>query len=328
LGLILLLIPPGGTPLVAPVTVAVFRLPPAPKPEPLPESRTLADVIAPTNEPVGPTNQIAEENSKGQDQSDVLGSRLAPFFEKRAEFDHIGGTAPQAKPPEPPRPPERTPESSQAPEENAAASKRLPAAAPKREKVASNAPVPRTAPRPDAVLETRAATDTAAGPNGTGQSPIVLAQASQPNEGMPLTDDKAARDEALSGTPGPELGETSGQVDGGVIDEGFMACEALKSEVAPYLRQVRERVQQHWYAAMAFRYAGVSPTKAVVDCAINPDGKLVYARIVETGNSPTYAPLCKEAIDKSDPFPPFPFQVPDIYRTKNLEIRWTFSYLR
>jgi hypothetical protein len=41
----------------------------------------------------------------------------------------------------------------------------------------------------------------------------------------------------------------------------------------------------------------------------------------------TYAPLCREAIEKAAPFSAFPFKVPEIYRDENLEIRWTFSFL-
>jgi hypothetical protein len=64
-----------------------------------------------------------------------------------------------------------------------------------------------------------------------------------------------------------------------------------------------------------------------VDCAISPSGEVVSVTIVDPGESVSFAPLCKEAIEEAGPFPPFPFEVPEAYRNRNLEIRWTFSFL-
>jgi hypothetical protein len=128
--------------------------------------------------------------------------------------------------------------------------------------------------------------------------------------------------------PEPVTGPSRGRVDGGVKNLGFLGFEAMKHELAPYLKEVRSRVEKRWTTALELHYTGTSPTKAVLDCAISPEGKLVYVHIVEPGHSPTYAPLCREAIEKAAPFSPFPFSVPPVYKSKNLEIRWTFSFLR
>lgn len=122
-------------------------------------------------------------------------------------------------------------------------------------------------------------------------------------------------------------GQTRGRVDGGVKGKGFLSFEAMESEFAPYLREVRDRVERRWKALIQLRYSGSSTTRAVLDCAIDPNGHLVHVTVVEAGESASYAGLCKEAIERAGPFPPFPFEVPQMYRSKNLEIRWTFSFL-
>lgn len=67
--------------------------------------------------------------------------------------------------------------------------------------------------------------------------------------------------------------------------------------------------------------------KAVIDCEINAEGELVSVNVVGTDNDKLYSALCRDAVQRAGPFGPFPFEVPDIYRGKNLEIRWTFSFL-
>lgn len=114
---------------------------------------------------------------------------------------------------------------------------------------------------------------------------------------------------------------------GGVELRGIGAFEAHRDELAPYLLDVRKAVERHWRAALELRYSGTTPTRAVVDCAIRPDGTLAYVTIVEPGDSVSFGGLCQGAIEKAAPFAPFPFAVPDIYRSDNLEIRWTFRFM-
>jgi len=122
-------------------------------------------------------------------------------------------------------------------------------------------------------------------------------------------------------------GAPRGRVVGGVANKGFVGFEALEHEIAPYLKEVRARVERNWRAALQLRYSGTTPTKAVLDCSIRPDGMLEHVQIVEAGDSATYAPLCKQAVERAAPFPRFPFEVPEMYRERSLKIRWTFSFL-
>lgn len=116
-------------------------------------------------------------------------------------------------------------------------------------------------------------------------------------------------------------------VEGEAQNYGFLGFEAMRHELAPYMKIVRAAVEKEWKIAIQMKYSGSEPTRAVLDCAISPDGKLVYANIVDPGKSVSHAVLCQKAIEKAGPFPPFPFDVPAMYRNENLQIRWTFSFL-
>ncbi len=118
-----------------------------------------------------------------------------------------------------------------------------------------------------------------------------------------------------------------GRVEGGIKGKGFLAFDAMQDEIAPYLLKIRRKVERQWWSALALHYSGTSPTKAVIDCAVNPGGELVRARVVDPGDSPSFAPLCRVSLQRAAPFGPFPFSVPDMFRSKNLDITWTFHFL-
>jgi hypothetical protein len=248
----------------------------------------------PAQEPVDPaTDLIAEQDSKAADQSDVEGNRPAPHMDQTSEFDTLGAPPVPEQPSGSDRPP---PAPEQEPREQAP-----PEAAPEAPERTEIAALPRpAAPR-------RESRETAPEPT---LEPFDTARAEPPPAPLP-SPPKEAR----------------GRMDGGVKSEGFLGFEAHRSELAPYLKEVRRSVEAFWKAALQTRYTGTKATEAVIDCAISPDGKLVKVEIVEAGNSPTYAALCKGAIEKAAPFGPFPFEVPPIYRSELLEIRWTFSFL-
>jgi outer membrane biosynthesis protein TonB len=327
-----------------------FNLHP-PKP---PTSNT--EAIHPTDDQVGPTDLIAEENSKAADLSDVLGERLAPFINEPSNDDQVAGppappTPPQPSPTQPKDEPQTPPQKEKSLDQNPDATKSEPEklSKPKKEKP--------TKPKKDKSIEKKKAKDN---PNVTDSERMKLAQNNAPNENVAnksestdkttqnsapengaaqSVDDDASKSgrqappakglEGVEGAPpGIAPGQARGRVDGGVLNEGFVGFEAMKSDVAPYLKQVRTSVERKWFAAMAFRYQGVSPTKAIVDCAISSDGKLVSVEIRDEGSIPLFAKICKDAIESAAPFPPFPFKVPDMYANKNLEIRWTFNFMK
>jgi len=167
--------------------------------------------------------------------------------------------------------------------------------------------------------------------------PKILAEAvPAPAPSEPVEETPPERFEVAELTPPPAPDPVSeqalprpskGRLHDLVKKEGLTSYEALQDQIAPYLQEVRRHVERQWNAALLTRYSGTSPREVVIDCAIRPDGELAYVRIVGPQSDRIYAALCKDAIEKAAPFRRFPFRVPEMYRSRNLEIRWTFSFL-
>ena len=270
--------------------------------QPQDEPKKLIAPGAPANEAPDPsTDLIAERASNAQD--------MTPGDRGGATPD-AGAVGPQDDIVTPPSPPA---EVASAP---AKANPSETSSAPKRQQDPKDAPLPVAKP---------------AGPSTPAAAPMEQVAKAEP--AMPTQAD-APHDAAIQlakaeAPPMPEhtLGKTQTEAPGGVASQGFLSFEAKQSEFAPYLREVRDRVEKRWKALMHVRYSGVSTAQAVVDCAISPDGKLDRVAIIDAGSSATFAGLCKQAIEQAGPFGAFPFQVPAVYQSRNIEIRWTFSFL-
>ncbi len=126
---------------------------------------------------------------------------------------------------------------------------------------------------------------------------------------------------------GKELQKPQGKIYNQVKKEGILAYEALQDQLAPYLKEIQKRVERYWRHYLYTRYSGTKPTEVVIDCEINSEGKIVRIDVIGEPEDPLFLGICKQSLQKSAPFSPFPFQVSDIYRNKNLQIRWTFSFL-
>lgn len=275
------------------------------KPERQQAPRRLIETDAATDAPDNPTDLISDKNSRAQDLSDMEGERPQPHFEEPSEFDALARAEPAAAFP----PLVLPPGTDAAPVEKAKK-----AIAPLQE-------------APAAVVKEREALRAPADPEAsqsaeTDPEPEVL----EPLADSPAEPFDVAQAPAL---PLPEAppGEARGRVDGGIKSKGFTNFEANEHALGPYMLEIRRRVEREWRAALQLRYSGATPTEAVLECAINPMGQVVEVNIVSPGNSISYAPLCKDAIERAGPFPAFPFEVPEMYRSKNLEIRWKFSYM-
>lgn len=256
-----------------------------------PESpRRLIDAGTLAAKPVAPnTDLIAEQDMNAADMSDAEGPAAAPRVERLSEFDQVEGAS---HPPAPAAPPKPTP-IQQEPQ-------RTPLSSP---------PEPQPTQRTEvAALE------------------LPRAQTFEPQTAIPPEDDPTPKIEPAPPARPDRPAQPRGRVEGGVKDKGLLSFEAHRNEMAPYLLAVRQKVENRWRAILQTRYSGTAATKAVLDCAIGPDGALVYVRIVDPGDSPTYAYLCKEAIEQSGPFGRFPVEIPAFFRSQNIEIRWTFSF--
>ncbi len=276
-------------------TAAVSRKPivlnlQKPKPK---QVRKLVDSHTESEEAIEETDLISDMNSKAQDMSDVDSGKPTPLVEEFDDFERLA-SLPRPKPAAQPKPPPQPRQPDQ------------------KEQVES-----RKAPK-EHELKTTAMLNK---PLEEKPKPVEKKMAKmEAIEEIKPEEEPAPPEE-------PHNNITQAPKGGGVVAKGFAGFEALKHELAPYMKNIRNRVEVRWRTLLEMRYSGVTTTTAVIDCAINPDGELVSVTIIEMGDSVSFAPLCKEAIEQAKPFGPFPFDVPDIYRTKNLEIRWSFNFM-
>lgn len=272
----------------------VFNLVEEPEAE---DARRLVESGTPTETPNPETDLISDQNAKAQDLSDEVGQHPQPFFEEAADFDALGRAA------------------------EAAVQQDLQLERPETD------PLPET---PEPLSEDPSPTPSDTGALGAA---AILAEQAKPAVAPPLPEAvlTLARQES-SDVANPPSAETErpdsnrGRAGGGVEAKGFASFEANEDQLGEYMLEVRRRVGLAWRSALMFRYSGTTPTAAMIECAISPEGELLYARVTDPGDSATYGPLCREALERAAPFAPFPFEVPDIYRSKNLEIRWKFTF--
>ncbi len=271
---------------------------------PEPEApRQLVDVHTPATAPVAATDLIALEDSNATDLELRDGTKPGPHLEETSGLDALAAPS-AAKPPAEPVPPP-----SPAPAESAPA-------------LASKKPV-----------EKSTETSTVK-PSPPDSKSVQLAKAMPPEIATPEQERTSAAAPPQHAPPAsmpdvPEGGArfSRGRVYDKVDKQGIPGFEAMQSEVAPYLHEVRRKVERRWNAMLLTRYSGTSPSEVLIDCAIASDGRIAYVNVVGQPADRVYAALCKEAVEKAGPFKPFPFKVPDMYRNKNLEIRWTFNFL-
>jgi TonB family protein len=289
----------------------------APEPQPQQARQQLAPAITPSDTPPRNAEFIAAENSRAAGQELRDGERLGPAVQEAAPLESLGAAPPASSPdardaadrPQPsPRdqaPPRAKAEQAPAPEGNKA----------------------RNAPAPEA-LATPAASDRDAPvvaeqdtPAPRQQPPAERMQVAQARPAQAATMQPAPPDEKLPPRP------SRGRLNNRVGSKGLSSYEAIQDQIAPYLEEVKRRVERHWMEALLLRYSGTQPRQVEVDCEIAADGTLVSVRLAAPSEDAAYGALCMNAIREGAPFPRFPFEVPDIYRNQNLEIRWHFSFL-
>lgn len=293
------------------------------QPPPKQEVRQLIDVLHPTEEPVAETNLISDANSKAADQQTHPGEEPGPRLDQTDTQDALDlepGESPEQNTPE--TPPEET-----IPQEKTQPSK--PEIAPN----VSQTQAPETEPEPS----TRSTPDSFAllpsipPPPPQNLDPTTALNAElEPQQDDPLAENVPPIQIAKA-VPGKGIDPTRSVAKGRARDlithKGFTSFEALQDELAPYLMNIRQRVERKWNEMLLRRYSGTRQTSAVIDCAIDATGKVVSVVVVGEPGNRVFAALCKSIIEEAGPFGPFPFDVPNIYRSKNLEIRWTFNFL-
>lgn len=296
-------------------------------------ARQLVETVTPSDTLPEDAQYIARANTQAADTMLREGAQPGPINEVESPEERLGtpGVPPLAVPPVPATPAAAAEEEAaeqdeaaaeESPEEPAAPDKAReeaeptpePERTPKREQVASvqqtmrdrDAPVVATPQR----TNTRIEQPKAEAPRNETAEPGAMAQA-QP---------AAVRPPAPSSPP-------RGKMNNGVMTKGFTSYSAIEDEIAPYLEEVKKRVELRWREALLLQYTGSQPRDVEVDCEIARDGRLVSVKLAAPAEDRIYGQLCLDAIRKAAPFAAFPFEVPDIYRNQNLEIRWHFSFL-
>lgn len=260
----------------------------------------LVDVTHPSETPQTETQNIAEANAQAS------GTALTPPEEKGLPDVRESDSSSTVTPSTPPIPPISQEKSE-----------------PQRLKTAARTPPLQTSPR--RIEAPKGQPQTALPERGS-----IAASPSTPETAVEDTPQDAL---AMLTPANPPVAETEssaaarGEVGNEIKSEGFLSYAAMQHEIAPYLQEIRKAVERHWKAGLLTRYKGTQRRQATLDCAIRPDGTLEYVRVVGAPQDPIFAGICHDAIVRAAPFRPFPFRVPDLYRNKNLEIRWTFSFL-
>lgn len=274
----------------------VLNLQPEPAPQP---AREFIDAAVPTEEPPVDANRIAEVDAQASDTMESEGANDMPAA-PQGRIEQAGiSAAPPAQPAPPPTPLQETEPDMEEEAEVEEAIEEDPAPSEERIEVAANTPRQ---------------------PQLPVQPPTPSPQPAQPSptqEPKPPQPDTRVDREA----------QTQTQQPGDAPSLGFTGFEALHDELAPYMKEVRNAVERRWKIAVQLKYSGTDPADAIIDCAIAPTGELVSAEVADPGNSVRFALLCKDAIEAAAPFPPFPFEVPPMYKNDLLRIRWTFSFL-
>jgi outer membrane biosynthesis protein TonB len=271
---------------------------PAPEPEPFVVDlrqedkrppRELVESTQAATEPVQETNNIAEQASNARDKNPREAEELGPSFEQEAPHDFL---APPPVPPTPVAPPvEQAPVKPQEVKEETEEQPKQEVM--EQEESFTVAEEPEPEPEPEEALPER----------------MQVAQATPPPPEPPQ--------------PRP----SRGRQNRGVQQMGMSSFEALQDELAPYLKHIRDRVERRWFELLLGRYSGTQPTYVEVDVSIKPDGTLEHVRLVGEPEDKIFGGVCVEAIKRAGPFNPFPFSVPDIYLERNLQIRYSFSFL-
>lgn len=285
-------------PAVTPEPIVLDLQPDSPAPPEPDAPKLFVDATAPAETMPEETDHIAEVFSEAMDQSAEQDASRSPALAPD-EFDVLPKPASAPAPPEAPEPAPPTPVKEERPEKESPAPKK------ERQPEKKLDPGPELKDLDAPVEEILSETTPAETAEESQEAPIKIAQATMPER--------------------PEKG--SSRERGDVSKEGETNFDAIQSEIAPYLKHIRKRVEQQWNQMLYTRYSGTSPVKAIIDCAIDPKGNLVSVSVVGTENDKLYSALCRDAVQRAGPFGAFPFEVPDIYQGKNLEIRWTFSFL-
>jgi len=301
---------------------APVRLTLAPPPEAAPPDapRRLVDVTAEAAPPERPTDLIAEVNARAQDMAVAEDEVVAPRVDEVAEYERVAALPPASAVTVEPTP---TPPSPREPVEPIES---LEVLEPEPVDAAPEPPAPES-PSEEAAGEAPRREPEPSEPARPEQERTEVAQAPPVAQTPPITETPRPRAEDPAAAESERPSGSAGRLQGAVLNKGFLGFEAMQDDIAPYLRHVQERVERRWRLSMELEYRGARRARAVIDCAIQPNGELRFVRIHDDGGNPAYAAACANAIRRAAPFDAFPFETPALYRDEEIQIRWTFQFM-
>ena len=290
-------------------------------------TRRLVETGAPTAEPPADTDLISAENTQAQSPEDVAGDTSQAGIKEESDFDRLAKLPPaepvESTPPPRPEPVEEkplTPESSEAPasEPQTEAVEESPTELPVSDSIlVAEGSEPDTQDEAEAVAEKE--------PVEVPPEEEHVSDPEPPVEKLPERFDVAKAPPVPPSTDDfPQ--ESQSRKSKGASAKGPLSFAANEHELARYMDHVQSRVELVWRSVLRFRYTGTNQASAVLECSIRPSGRIASVKIANAGESAIYAALCKEAIEKAGPFRPFPFEVPEMYRSENLQVSWTFTF--
>ena len=292
--------------------------------------KRLVDGGVESNESSESTDLISDRSTKAQDSSDATSAENRPDTGDVSDFEELS-TPPVEAQPEPIATPPAPPAQPAVTETEA---EDIPAEEPSPEEPETDAPEPseeeveRVEPELLDVLEPEPAPTPKPTEETAEPAPTDEDQPIDPEKGIDEVLERYAMAQSPAAPPVPQdPGVTRGREGAGALEKGAVSFEANEHVFGAYMQEIRRRVERKWKTAIQLRYSGAQSTYALVECAISPQGEVMYVNIKEEGNSATFGALCRQAILDSGPFPPFPFSIPSVYRNRNLEIRWKFSYM-
>lgn len=302
----------------------------APVPEPLllnlvpeqqPERQQLAPVAVPSDTAPLDAAHIAAFNAEAAGERLQAGAQPGPTVQQESAIERPGAAVAPPMPDAPPAPPappapEESPQDAAPPPSDSEAPAAPEAFKAREVEAMESAPAPRKSDREAAVI---AEQDSPAPKSSSKPERMQVAQAKP--QAAP------AAMQPVPPQPGQPERPGRGRLDNRVVKQGFSSYEALQDDIAPYLEEVKRRVEKYWVEALLLHYSGTQPREVEVDCEIAANGTLASVKLVAPSEDQAYGILCMNAIRAAAPFPRFPFQVPDLYRNQNLEIRWHFSFL-
>ncbi len=129
-----------------------------------------------------------------------------------------------------------------------------------------------------------------------------------------------------------KLGRRGASVEGQGVDAGqggdtgtgerIVSLETKSSEFAPYLADVKRRIERHWQIPLYARQTGLTGNLVLV-FSITPEGGLAQVKITESSGTSVLDDAAVEAVRAAAPYGPFPSK----FTFQRLTIVGNFRYV-